>query len=292
MRTFVTRTVNLAALSVLAVASWTTAVAGREPSLKQVLARLETYLSAYETELATLVAEEEYEQRIGPANGDTSNRRVLTSDFGFLRLPGRPEWLGLRDTFAVDGQPLPDRHGRVDRLLAEGSSHSGDLARRIVDENARYNLGHVARTINVPMLALDFLGRRNRWRLSFDKRGAEPLDGRTVWVVDFKERERPTLVKTPEGRERPARGTVWIDPVEGSVWRTNLAFDGGRSDAGPATTITVRYRREVTLGLLVPDEMREVYRMENRADAPEQIDAVARYTNFRQFRTSARIVGR
>jgi hypothetical protein len=293
MRALMMRAANLAALAVLAVLSWPTAVAGREPSLKQVLARLETYLSAYEAELATLVAEEQYEQWIGPAGGGTSSsRRVLTSDFGFLRLPGRPEWLGLRDTFAVDGRPLPDHQGRVDRLLAEGSSNPGDLARRIVDENARYNLGIVARTINVPMLALDFLGRRHRWRLSFHKRGEEQLDGRPVWAVDFKEREHPTLVKTPEGRERPARGTVWIDPADGSVWRTSVAFDGGRTGAEPATTITVLYRREVTLGLLVPDEMREVYRVEGRASASEQIDARARYSNFRQFRTSARIVAR
>ena len=83
-----------------------------------------------------------------------------------------------------------------------------------------------------------------------------------------------------------------VDPVDGSVWQTIVAFDGDRPGPGPATTITVRYRREVTLGLLVPDEMREVYRIESRVGAPESIDARARYTNFRQFRTGARIVAR
>ena len=47
-----------------------------------------------------------------------------------------------------------------------------------------------------------------------------------------------------------------------------------------------------TLGLLVPYEMREVYRAERSGDAPQEIDAVARYSKFRQFRTSTRIVAR
>jgi hypothetical protein len=38
--------------------------------------------------------------------------------------------------------------------------------------------------------------------------------------------------------------------------------------------------------------MREVYRLGTNAGTLEEIDAVARYTNFRQFHTSARIVPR
>jgi hypothetical protein len=268
-------------------------VSGREPRLKDVLTRLNRYLTTYESELTTLVAEEHYEQSMQPADrGLAASRRTLTSEFGFLRLPGRPEWLGLRDTFAVDGQPVPDhQRGRLDRLLTEGSNPR-DLARRIVDENARYNLGGLARTINVPMLALDLLGQRNRGRLSFQKRGEEQLDGRTVWAVTFDERQRPTLVKTPDGRDRPARGSALIDPADGSVLQTHLEFDDGRGGASPATAITVLYRREATLGLFVPYEMRELYRSRTTAGTLEEIDAVARYTNFRQFHTSARIVPR
>jgi hypothetical protein len=284
---------DLLAVNLIVSLCLTATVNGREPRLKDVLSRLERYLTTYESELATLVAEERYEQSISPADGGPSTtRRTLTSEFGFLRLPGRPEWLGLRDTFAVDGEPVPDhQRGRLDRVLTEGSNPQ-NLARRIVDENARYNLGGIARTINVPMLALDFLSRRNRGRLSYKKRGEEQLDGRTVWAVTFDERRQPTLVRTPDGRDRPVRGSVLIDPEDGSVLRTELAFDDGRGGASPATTITVLYRREATLGLLVPYEMREVYRLATSAGPLEEIDAVARYTNFRQFHTSARIVPR
>jgi hypothetical protein len=287
------RASGIFALTVVVGLCQPTAAAGPQPSLKDVLSRLETYLSRYESQLAMLVAEEQYEQWVQPATGgpSTTTRRTLTSDFGFLRLPGRSEWLGLRDTIAVDGQPVPGRQdGRLARLLSEGMANTEDLAQRIVDENARYNLGVVERTINVPMVALDFLSRRNRWRLAFRKRSEEQVNGRTIWAVTFSERERPTLVKTPQGRDRPARGTLLIDPQDGSVLRTDLEFDAGNGGDAPATTITVLYRPDETLGLLVPYEMREAYRKQR--GAPEEMGALANYTNFRQFQTSARIIPR
>jgi hypothetical protein len=279
------------AVLALIVVVWFCPILAREPRLKDVVSHVEAYLTTYEGELATLVAEEEYEQSVRSTSTPQPIRRTLTSDFGFLRLPGRREWLGLRDTFAVDGQPVSDHRGRLDSLFAEGSFDREALARRIVDENARYNLGLVARTINVPMLALDLLGPRNYDRVSFRKRGEEDLDGRTVWTITFDERDRPTLVKTPDGHNRPAHGTIWIDPEEGAVLRTQIVFDRGSGDA-PAASITVSYRREPALGLLVPYEMREVYRMERGGEPLEEIDAVARYSKFRRFGTTARIVPR
>lgn len=270
---------------------WSRPVAAQPPRLKDVLARLETYVTAYEARLASLIAEEHYEQwtEAGPG-GPPITRRTLTSDFGFLRLPGRPEWLGLRDTFAVDGHRVPDRRERLDRLLADGSHKPEDLARRIVEENARFNLGLVTRTVNVPMLALDFLGPRHRWRLSFRKQGEDDLLGRHAWVVGFDEHERPTVVKTPQGRDRPARGTVWVDPVDGAVLRTVVDFQASGAGDSAAAAVTVLYRREDTLGLLVPSEMRETYRTESDRSGSTGIHTVARYSKFRQFRSSARIV--
>ena len=285
------RAVGIALLTVVAAWCQLTAAAGREPRLKDVLSRLDTYLTSYETELASLVAEEHYEQWIRRGNGPATTRRTLISDFGFLRLPGRPEWLGLRDTFVVDGQPVPDHQARLDRLLSEGSPDLPSVARRIVEENTRYNLGMVARTINVPMLALDLLGPRNHDRLTLRKRGEDQLEGRAAWTVTFSEREHPTLVKTPDGHNRPAHGTVWTDPTNGAVLRTDLEFDAAGQDS-PATTITVLYRSEATVGLLVPYEMREIYRMETNTNAAEEIDGVARYTNFRRFGTNARVIPR
>jgi hypothetical protein len=282
------RAVCLAAVVIACV--YCRPVAALQLRLDEVLARLETYLIAYEARLASLVAEEHYEQWSATHRGQPpTSRRTLTSDFGFLRLPGRLEWLGLRDTFAVDGQPIPDREGRLERLLAGGSGSPEDLARRIVEENIRYNLGVVTRTVNVPMLALDLLGRRHRRRLSFRKDGEDRVAGRLAWVVRFDERERPTVVKTPRGHDRPVRGAVWVDPVDGAVLRTHLDFPAGADDVA-AASVTVLYRRDEALDLLVPSEMRESYRTGAGRGGPVELGAVARYSNFREFRSSVRIV--
>jgi hypothetical protein len=139
------------------------------------------------------------------------------------------------------------------------------------------------------MLALDYLGSRNQWRLSLRKRGEEAVDGRKSWTIGFEEKERPTLVRTPLGRSRQVHGVVWVDPEEGAVLRTELAYDRS-ADESPAASITVRYRRESTLDLLVPYEMQERYVVAGRGGDGSEINALATYTKFRQFRASGRIV--
>src|SRR5262249_24059199 len=126
------QTIRTAAFILVVSVCELTVLAAREPRLQDFLSRLETYLTAYEVELTTLVAEEHYEQWVQqPGNdGTAASRRTLTSDFGFLRLPGTAEWLGLRDTFVVDGEPIPDRQGRLERLLSAKSSDLAALARQ------------------------------------------------------------------------------------------------------------------------------------------------------------------
>jgi hypothetical protein len=276
------------------------AAAAREPGLTDVLDRLSAYLMAYEDQLATLVAEEEYVQCMGDGDAGTpAIRRSLTSDVGFLRLPGRQEWLGLRDTFLLDGVPVRDREVRLERLLTAAGARDraglADAARRIVEDNARYNLGDLERTINVPTFALDLLHPRHRWRFRFRRRGEDRVEGRAVWTVDFTERERPTLVRTPQGRSRPVRGTAWIDPVDGAVLRTEMTLEGDDNDGAAGrlrgATVTVSFRREPALGLLLPVEMHERYDTGTRDELAE-IRAVAAYTNYRQFRATARLVPR
>ena len=130
------RAAKLLALNLIVGLCLSATVSGREPRLKDVLSRLEHYLTSYESELATLVAEEDYEQSVQPADGGPSAiRRTLTSEFGFLRLPGRPEWLGLRDTFAVDGQP--EEFISALRSVAGGGCAFDPVAMEIVLRTAR-----------------------------------------------------------------------------------------------------------------------------------------------------------
>jgi hypothetical protein len=110
------------------------------PTLNDLLDRLGEYLDGYVQSLSLLVAEERYDQQI-IIRGRAESKRVLTSDYGMLRLPAAPGWSGFRDTFLVDGQPVRRREARLEHLLVDGSDEAVEQARRIAEDNAEYNLG-------------------------------------------------------------------------------------------------------------------------------------------------------
>ncbi len=252
--------------------------------IRNVLARLDTYLEQYESSLATVVAEERYWQTLEVAGSasKTPQTRELVSDYALARAAGGHAWTGFRDTYEVDGASVRDREERLLALMSDGSDNSARQALRISRDNARYNLGEdvVSRTINVPTVALDFIHRRNRSRLSIEKRGEESMHGVRAWVLSYRERERPTILRTPDGRDRRAHGAVWIDPTTGEVWRTDLSWDGA-----PGGMIVVHYRRDARIGALVPDTMLEEYR-----GAKGLLLGKATYTNYRRFETAGRVL--
>ena len=130
----------------------------------------------------------------------------------------------------------------------------------------------------------------------------------------------------------PIEGTFWIDRVNGEVLRTHMQIAmevtyGGREKAegGPTTDatpgtgnkptgkvwdpdggtltrrtrssarISVSYRFDAGLGLLVPDKMLETYEgpTVNRFSGAEEISKVncsATYSDFRRFQTSGRVL--
>ncbi len=266
----------------------TSAVAAQPPTLKDVLARLDDYLAKYERTLVAVVAEEKYEQTLSTAAElrgapSATEHRVLTADFALARLPDDTAWMGFRDTFSVDGKPVRDREARLEKLLAAGSRSAFARAQAISRENSRYNIGEdvVIRTINVPTMALGLI--RNRSRFSFRKNGEETIDGRRTWMVAYKERDRPTIIRTPGGRDQPASGFAWVVAETGEVLKTSLMATDDR--ANTSAVIIVEYRADTKLGMLVPVHMTESYRKPYSV-----ISAEATYSNFRQFQTSGRIV--
>ncbi|MCC7179501.1 MAG: hypothetical protein IT177_14060, partial [Acidobacteria bacterium] len=83
------RVVALLALLIVAFAH-----APRAAQDQEVAARLRAYVAAYEAEIGTVIAEEEFVQFIRGATG--VRRRRLVSDVAFLRLPGDLDWIGHR----------------------------------------------------------------------------------------------------------------------------------------------------------------------------------------------------
>ena len=248
--------------------------------LNEVVARVDRYLQRYDTQLAGVVAEEAYRQWLEQdSTVRPATSRMLRSDFALTLTAERQRWVGYRDTYEVDGVPVRDREERLQRLLSDGAIGQ---AARIAEQNARFNLGDdlIARNINIPTFALEMMHPRLRDRFRVRRTGVEVRDGRPGWLLEFRERARPTLVRTPEGRDQVSRVNALVDIATGEVLRTVLTWERVKG------SIVVTYGPAAGIPVLVPTQMAERY--ETRTGAI--VAGEATYTNFRQFATSARIV--
>jgi len=288
------------------------------PTLGQVIKRVGAYLDDYGARLATVIGVEHYEQTWTTPADATSHERHLVSEIALVRV--KDDWLGYRDVFEVDGRRIADRGDRLRQLFTETPERVIEQGRRLADESARYNAGPVQRNFNVPTITLFFMQTANQDRFRFARDGEEELDGVAVWRIRFQETRRPTLIRMTDGRNAPVKGRLWADPVDGRVFRTEMEVDAGivftemvplgRRDAEPGrrgaviplelrrvpsrATISVLYRMDERLRLLMPAEMRELYVgpwTDRLASASAStITCRATYSDFRRFETSVRIV--
>jgi len=111
------------------------------------------------------------------------------------------------------------------RLFRDSPATARERARAILEESARFNLGPVHRTLNIPTLALLFLHRENQDRFAFERKGERSFHGTKVVEVGFTERVRPTLVAGDTTAGAPVKGSVWIDPERGTVVKTDAEYD-------------------------------------------------------------------
>ena len=278
MRAFATLVALLCAVS---------AVTGQEPPLVAVLARAADYVAAYKQRLSGIVAEEHYRQQViaTTRSGRASNRqfRELRSDLLLVKPGERESWLQFRDVFEVDRKPIRDRDERLYKLFVDAKSDPRHQAETIQAESARFNIGPLQRTINIPIMALLFFERENQSRLRYAradagnvKRFAALAKEDDIWMLEFRETGADTMVRGERGRDVPSRGRVWLDRVTGRILRTEQISE----DTAVRAVIDVTYRSEHGLDLLVPAEMRESYLI-RRTEL--RIDGRATYGRFRQF---------
>ena len=71
------------------------------------------------------------------------------------------------------------------KLLQSPEPGTPAQARRIAQESARFNLGRVTRTMNVPDMALEYLQTRHGARIRFETLRNETIEGRPVVVRRF-----------------------------------------------------------------------------------------------------------
>jgi len=267
--------------------------AAQARSLDAVLKLSAAYVEQFRKQLSEIVAEETYRQEIvntARVGGGAGRARTLRSDLLLVKPSDADRHVELRDVFEVDGKPVRDRRPRLEALVIDpaASMRIGE----IIKESARYNIGSVERTINTPLMALLFLDRSNQERFQF-KHVERPQPvfpeardtainetpvfrvSTEMWAVEYKERRRNTIIRAPNGDDRPAQGRFWINPSNGSVLISELIVDGG----GVIATVTVSYQSEPLMGFLVPVEMRESY-----VRYPERITGHAQYGKFRSIR--------
>ena len=273
--------------------------------LAAVLARAGSYVETFQQQLSAIVAEETYLQEVVPPrdNGGSSTtaagrlRRRLRSDLLLVRPEGAVTWTQFRDVFEVDGRPVRDRDERLTKLFLSPDVSGAAQIQRIREESARYNIGQIHRTMNAPVLPLAVLAlpSQPRFRFTLDKKSGEirprigsgPLASSPNFtatteglVLNFEEREGPTLVYTTDGANIFSRGRFWIEPDTGRVLISEMYTGDGRVFG----ELIVSYRSEPLLGLLVPVELREQYTMGGVTQPT--ITGKATYSNFRRFQVS------
>ena len=257
-------------------------------SVKDVIRRVAAYVDGYGDKASIVVATEHYAQYARSMTvGYEATRRRILADFAIVKVDALHGWVGFRDVLEVDGKPLPDREGRLVKLLTEAGGRY-DEARRLSDESARFNIGSIERDFNVPTTVLFFFTPSNIRRFNFTA-GRVHADG--IWEIAFRETERPTLIRTPAGRSVPSSGTLWVNPADGTVVRTLLRVEGFAIDRRAARStgrVDVTYQRVADLDMWLPASMDEDFEA-GRDNASSTVSGRALYSNYRQFQTTVRI---
>jgi len=249
--------------------------------VSDVVDRASAYVSAYFREFSTIVAEEHYEQRSNPMPGVdvfgqiTAAQRPehveLRSDVLLVTPTASSNWLTFRDVFSVNGRDVRDRAFRLARLFVDPTPDVVDRASAIVREGYRYNIGSKDRTLANPLLAAAFLQRQYRDRFDFRLVGIDAARGADVWIVKFKERTRPTILRTLDDRNVSSAGRFWIEGASGRLLQSELETSTG-------DRVLTLWTYDERLHLDVPSEMRDIAWFNRMA-----VTGVATYSNFRRF---------
>jgi hypothetical protein len=260
-------------------------------TLERLLERAGAYVLDFETRFSNVVTEERYIQESTDARNNLPSsrtaplttggaqpdirRRVLVSDFLLVKLPETDGWLPFRDVFEVDKRRVRDREDRLSKLFLHPTGSTLEQARRIMDESARYNIGNIQRTINLPVFALEVLRPLDQPRFRFSKGKLDSSIGANVYSVEYREQVPPTLIQGPKGRDMFCHGRFWIEAPTGRVMKSELIVD----DPAVRASVTTRYQVDQAYGLAVPVEMKEEYGLPNGA----RVTGLATYGNFRRF---------
>jgi hypothetical protein len=216
-----------------------TPAAVERPTLAALLARAGEYATGSLRRLATVVSEERYVLNATYLSSDLSSsleadvdsdRRELKSRFTVVTAEGGLGFRVERELFEADGRAIT--------LSSGGAANDG----------GRYALGGV---LHDPLEALTLLQPVHQSDFRMTLRGRDPAMGVNVWVVDYRERPRPTIFQQSV-RDPEASGHFWIEWDTGLVRKTELVI-------GNAHHVVTSFRVDETLQIGVPVQMRDSY---------------------------------
>lgn len=277
-------------LTACGAAAWVP-IGAAQPKGADLLPRIHAYVEKFQRELPSIVAEEHYVQVVtstkspsvdaiadGRLDPLASVKRVLRSDVLMVTVPGTNGWVLFRDVFEVDGQRIRDREDRLLALLQSPAADAMAQARRLAAESARYNVGRVQRTTNLPDSALLYLKAASASRMTFDPpRASAPVDGAETVVIRFRETGRPTIVTSLRGSNVPASGQVWAHAATGAIVKIEFKL----SDMSTDGVFVIEFAFDELSGLRLPAKMTERY-----TSPSEDVRATAQYSNVRRFNVS------
>jgi hypothetical protein len=258
--TMMRRTALCLALATIAALGAASLSAQDGPELATLLERSRDYSVDFVSRFANVVAEEEYIQTW------RSMHRTLTSDFLFVK-DANGDYLAFRDVFKVDGRALRDHDERITKLFLSPSTDAADRAAEIAAEGARHTFGNF---FNNPVMVLSFLQPRFQSRFRYSLGRQDRSLGPDVWVVDFREQDRPTIFRGPNDSDLPAAGSFWIEALTGRVVKTELQLAND--------TVTATFKFDERFQIDVPAKMSDRYRYMNNIVTGE-----ATYGRFRRF---------
>ena len=266
----------------LVAAALGVSASAQPPDLDALLDRAADYAETYERTFVGVVAEETYRQVVRAPGGRSDargfpsegivQRRDMKADVLLVRAPAADRWIQFRDVFEVDGKTVRDRQERLAKLFLQPSADARRQEQDIAEASARYNIGGVNRTVNMPMLALAVLETKNRPWFSY----AIAKRTRTTTDIEYKEQDRGhTLIHGSDDRPMPVHGRFTIESGTGRVLASTLAVESPALRA----QIEVTYAEEPSIDMLVPREMRERYAVRDGS----VIEGRASYAKIRRY---------
>ena len=253
-----------------------------DPSVKDLVARTQAYVSNFESRVAYGVFDEDYTQ--ADDAGTSHFQRTMHGELFLTFLPTDKDWIAVHDVAEVDGQPVPDRES-LQALLQRAPLQS--VGREVAMRNARFNIGTIARNFNEPTLALLVLEPARAFTFSFSLDRVED-DGTGVKVATLRFSEKgdtpATLIRGPRGEEVQSKGDFLVEVGTGRIRRTHFTLNL------PDLSVSLEtfYGYDPHSDLWLPALFQERY--ERKKNGPhEVISCEANYTNFRTFDVLGRI---